>query len=160
MHWNGKSVDDIEAIYNEFHDDSDFVHTLLELLVDKTCQIGSTWLLKFLFEKGHLLSVNDVADYHKKLSQLIEWESKLHALQSLSYLPIAEASVKAVESFLRDTITENNKFVRAWSYNGFYLLAKQYPSYQIEVEQFLNMGLLDEPPSVKARIRNVLKVGF
>jgi len=160
MHWNGKSTDDIETIYNEFHADSDFVSTLLELLVDKKCQIASTWLLKHSLEKGQLLSVDNVADFHEKLSKLIEWESKLHALQSFRYLPIAESSVKGVESFLRDTIMENNKFVRAWSYNGFYLLAKQYPSYQHEVEQFLNMGLLDEPPSVKARIRNVLKVGF
>jgi len=158
--WNGKSADDIEEIYNHFYESKDFVNTLLELLVDNAYQVGSTWLLKHSFEKGNLISSSEVTQYYGVLYKLIYWEAKLHALQSFRYLPIANASVKLVENFLRITLTDSNKFVRAWSYNGFYLLAKQYPSYQPEVEQFLNMGLVDEPPSVKARIRNILKVGF
>lgn len=81
-------------------------------------------------------------------------------LQSVEYLPIAADDGKLFEQFLRIAITDNNKFVRAWAYNGFYLLAKQYDEYRVEVEQFFNMAMNDEVPSVKALIRNILKTGF
>jgi hypothetical protein len=160
INWDGKSAEDIAKIYHQFHNDSAFVDTLLELLAKIPYQVGSTWLLKHYFEEGYIFSDKQVSIYHKELFKLQTWEAKLHALQSFTYLPIAKASVKLVENFLRATITDNNKFVRAWSYNGFYVLAKQYPSYQKEVTQFLDLGLKDEAPSVKARIRNIIEVGF
>jgi hypothetical protein len=59
--------------------------------------------------------------------------------------------------FLRTCLADENKFVRAWAYNGFYLLSQQYPEYQQETEQFFAMAMRDEAASVKARIRNILK---
>ena len=62
--------------------------------------------------------------------------------------------------FLRNCLVDNNKFVRAWAYNGFYELAVQYPEYEKETKQFFEMAMRDEAPSVKSRIRNIMKKGF
>lgn len=62
--------------------------------------------------------------------------------------------------FLRNCLISDNKFVRAWAYNGFYELALQYPAYKTEVKKFLDMAMKDEAASVKARVRNILKRGF
>ncbi len=61
---------------------------------------------------------------------------------------------------MRKCLEDDNKFVRAWAYNGFYELAKQYPEYRTEAGQLFEMALRDEAASVKARVRNVMKQGF
>ncbi len=58
------------------------------------------------------------------------------------------------------TLTDHNKFVRAWSYNGFFELSRQHSEYLDETKQFFQMTMRDEAPSVKARIRNIMKTGF
>ena len=58
---------------------------------------------------------------------------------------------------MRHNLTATNKFVRAWSYNGLYELARRDPVYLPEVEQIFELALRDEAPSVKARIRNLQK---
>jgi len=72
-------------------------------------------------------------------------------------IPIQKQDKKSVENFLRKTLYNSNKFVRAWTYNGFYLLAKQHPEYHDETEALLESAIKNEAPSVKARIRNILK---
>ena len=91
------------------------------------------------------------------LDRLEHWESKLHLLQSMPYMPIEKPVKQPVEFFLRNCLVDNVKFVRAWSYNSFHLLALQYPEYQAEVDKFFEMAMCDEVASVKARIRNILK---
>jgi len=91
------------------------------------------------------------------LPDLIEWETKLHVLQCLSYLTVGKQDVPPLETFLRECLASENKFVRAWAYNGFYELSLQYPQFQVEVDQLLQQALEDEAASVKARVRNILK---
>ena len=81
-------------------------------------------------------------------------------LQCIPFMPIAKKNINVVYNFLRWTLTDQNKFVRAWSYNGFYELSKQHPEYLDETKQYFEMAMRDEAPSVKARIRNILKKGF
>ena len=57
------------------------------------------------------------------------------------------------EEFLND----DNKFVRAWSYNGLFVLADQYPEFRIEVIHQLKRAREEEAASVRARIRNIFK---
>ncbi len=49
------------------------------------------------------------------------------------------------------------KFVRAWAYDAFYRLATQHPGYRPEVWRLLEQGMQEEAPSVKARIRQLLR---
>ncbi len=84
----------------------------------------------------------------------------MHALQCLPFLTIDQSEKKLVETFLRITLSGQNKFVRAWSYNGFYELARQYPEYQAETKILFEMAMNDEAASVKARVRNLIRKGF
>ena len=158
--WDGKSADDISDIYEAFHARSNFADQLLTLLGDAENQKGASWLLKAWCEDGNRLDAAQCSSIYKVLSRLGCWETKLHILQCLSYMLIAKKDRKILESFLRSTLSDTNKFVRAWSYNGFYELARQHPEYREETEKLFEMAMRDEAASVKARIRNLLKKGF
>jgi hypothetical protein len=101
-----------------------------------------------------------VDEVFKSLAKLNSWQSKLHLLQCVSYFKVSKSNRKKLELFLRDCLASSNKFVRAWAYNGFYLLAMQHPQYKEETQSFFKMALRDEAASVKARIRNIMKQGF
>ena len=81
----------------------------------------------------------------------------MHLLQCLPYLTIDTREVKQLEPFLRRCLQSENKFVRAWGYNGFNELALQHADFKPEVDSLLAAALEEEAPSVKARIRNILK---
>ncbi len=157
--WDGKSAEDIENIYNRYSSDSLFVANLIDFTRQTALQKGATWLLKHHLQRGRRISAEQAASVFKLLSQLSHWESMLHILQSLPYLRIGKSDVKVLEVFLRQCLLDTNKFVRAWAYNGFHELAKQHPKYRDEARQFFEMALKDEAPSVKARIRNIMKSG-
>lgn len=158
--WDGKSSDDIDAIYCRHSDDSFFIPQIIELAQQERLQKGVTWLLKRHFEDGHKIERNQIAKLFGLLPNLKCWETKLHILQSLPYMKIAITEKKEVEFFLRKCLTDENKFVRAWAYNGFYELSMQHSEYVAETKQFFEMAMRDEAPSVKARIRNIMKKGF
>ncbi len=158
--WDGKSIRDISEIYDRHCHNEEFKSDLLRLAGDPVTQKGSTWLLKHHLENDINPSNRELADIYNKLDVLEHWESKLHVLQSLPFLTIPKNHKNKVEIFLRACLMENNKFVRAWAYNGFYELAVQYPEYVQETREFFEMAMRDEAPSVKSRIRNILKKGF
>lgn len=158
--WDGKSAAYIQAIYDAHQADDDFSDTLVALSLTKTCEKGATWLLKAWLEAGNRLAQPQVAKLYGPLDQLEHWEAKLHVLQSIPFMAITDAESRYVYHFLRFTLTDQNKFVRAWSYNGLYELSRQHPQYAEETKQFFEMAMIDEAPSVKARIRNIMKKGF
>jgi len=158
--WDEKSASDIAAIYEAYHQQSSFADTIVELVPIDTFQKGATWLLKHYLEAGNQLEKRHIKVIYSSLYEIERWETKLQVLQCMSFMPIANAETKIVESFLRIALADSNKFVRAWAYNGFYVLAIQYPEYQAEVEQFFEMAMRDEVASVKARLRNIMKKGF
>ena len=158
--WDGKSAAEIGAVFDRFKDDSSFVATLVDLSSDKELQKGSTWLLKHYLENAGSLSADQIESLVRLLPQLENWEAKLHVLQCIPYIGITKDDRKAVELFLRGCLTDDKKFVRAWAYNGFYELSKQFPEYRHEAERLIEMAMNNEAPSVKARIRNIMKDGF
>ena len=113
--------------------------------------------MKHHFENDHKLGLRDTRKLLNLLPKLEHWEARLHILQCMPYLPITKPEKKQVALFLRCCLTDHNKFVRAWAYSGFYELSIQYPEFRKEAMQFFDMAEKDEAPSVKARIRNVMK---
>jgi hypothetical protein len=158
--WNGKSADDIKAVYDSYHAQSNFADTIIKLAKDNAYQKGATWLLKAWLESGNKLESDQIKTIYSTLNGLEHWESKLHVLQSIPFMPIEKAERKKIETFLRETLTDPNKLLRAWSYNGFYELATQHSEYLNETKQIFEMAMRDEAASVKARIRNIMKDGF
>ena len=158
--WDGKSADDIRKIYDSYCDNTRFTNQLITYMERLPLQKGATWLFKRHLESGSKLGKDKISSVYFLLTKFESWEAKLHILQSIPYMPIGKKQKTHVEDFLRVCLTDKNKFVRAWTYNGFYELARQYPEFQEEVSQFLEMAMRDEAASVKARIRNILKTGF
>ena len=158
--WDGKSADDIRAVYDQFCTTEAFVPTLLRLLPDPSHQKGASWLLKRYLDQGGMLVEGLARQFYATIPSLELWESKLHVLQCLPNVAIPLVCKPGIETFLRECLLDDVKFVRAWAYYGFYELARQYPALQSEAIQILELGLRDEPASVQARIRKALKAGF
>ena len=158
--WNGKSIETITLIYQQHAKLSGFIEAILDLLKHEEFQIGSSWLLKHHFEKGSHLNENEIGRVYQCLEKLEGWEAKLHILQSIPYMPIPSAKKECTLSFIRKCLEDDNKFLRAWAYNGFYEVSLCFPEYQKEVKTLLEAASESEAASVKARIRNIMKAGF
>ncbi len=158
--WDGKSVDGIRAIYDAHKVEKHFADAIIALSFTEACEKGATWLLKAWLEAGNELAQPQIAKIYGSLNQLKHWEAKLHVLQSIPFMPITDAECSGLYAFLRATLADPNKFVRAWSYNGFYELSRQHAKYLDETKQYFEMAMRDEAPSVKARIRNAMKKGL
>ncbi len=158
--WDGKSVIDIAAIYDCYNHEESFSSEVIKLIKHEPSQKGATWLLKRYFENNKKIKNNQVKKIYSALPRLKQWESKLHILQCIPSMPISKPEKKMVEAFLRKCLVDDNKFIRAWSYNGFYELSMQYPEHKKETKKFFEMAMRDEAPSVKSRIRNIMKKGF
>ncbi len=155
--WDGKSSDDIATVYNSHSKDLNFTDEIARLIKSKTYQKAASWLLKLHLESGNRLTIIQINSIYSFLLEIDNWETKLHLLQSMPFMPISKIEIKTVESFLRASIIDPNKFIRAWAYNGFYQMAVQHPEYMEETKQFFEMAMRDEAASVKARIRNIMK---
>jgi len=156
--WDGQSVEALCRIHDAHRDDADLLPTLVELLGSLRYRLAATRLLK-----RHLESRGGVPDADAvvrslcaKFDKLETWECRLNILQCLPCLPLPDDAVGAVEQFLRLCLADENKFVRAWAYNGFHWLARRHPRFSEESAAILAAGLRDEPPSIKARIRKCL----
>ena len=158
--WDGKSSDDIGVIYANHSEEPSFGFEIVDLLGIEAYRTGASWLLKKHLETKGALDPGDIEKVFRVLPELEDWGSKLHLLQCLPFLPIKCNQKAGIEQFLRKCLVSRNKFVRAWAYNGFYLLSEQYPEYKEETLRFFEMARRDESASVKARIRNIQQKGF
>lgn len=161
--WDGKSAADIEAIFSRFcgqnRAEPVFIDALLSLLAKHQHSRGASWMLKRCIETGTGLNTEQTGLFFSTLGEPVDWQTRLHMLQSLPHLRPAQAHFAGLEHFVRKGLSDPNKFVRAWSYNGFYELAKVQPTLREEAAALLELGLRDEPASVRARIRLIKKNG-
>ena len=155
--WDGKSAAALQSTYERHSDDEDFLATILEHIGDVELQRAATWLLKRHLEVGNSLSPGGSRAILDAFSDQEHWESKLHALQCLPYLEVPEDQSAGLERFLDSCLESDNKFLRAWAYNGFNELALRLPRYRDEVNLMLARASESEAASVRARVRNILK---
>ncbi len=151
------TVEELQSLYDRISGEAGFCSELVSLLSDPERQQVASWLLKQALEAGQVVTPTDLSPFYRTLPKLQNWETQLHILQCLPYLTIDTREVKQLEPFLRRCLQSENKFVRAWSYNGLNELALQHARFQPEVDSLLAAALEEEVPSVKARIRNILK---
>lgn len=155
--WDGRSTAPLSQLHLCHKHHSDFTDSLIALAQRSDCEKAATWLLKYHLEQGNLLTPPAAATLIHTLPDFKHWESKLHVLQLLSHLTIETSCKQSLEGFLRQHLGDSNKFVKAWSYNGLFTLAKQYPEYRREFRELIELAKQNEPASVKARIRNIEK---
>ncbi|MBY4675606.1 hypothetical protein [Marinobacterium arenosum] len=159
--WNGKERAFLLELYRQYREEADFIDQLLHLLERHSdCQRAASWLLKHHLEQSARLATEQVDSLFHCAARLVDWQSRLHLLQMMPRLDLPGAKRAPIENFVRQCLTDQARFVRAWAYNGFYLLASLYPELRPEVERFCQMALHDEPPSVRARVGEVLKQGY
>lgn len=155
--WDGKSAAALQATYERHCAEEDFVATILAQIADVNLQRAATWLLKKHLEAGNSLADGDCRAILDGLPVQEHWESKLHILQCLPHLNILEEDSADLEKFLDSCVKSENKFVRAWAYNGFSELSLRFPRYREKVDGMLARAGESEAASVRARIRNILK---
>ena len=155
--WDGKSVATLRSTYERHCAEEGFIGTVLEHLADVDLQRAATWLLKRHLEEGNSLSTTGCRAILRELPVQEHWESKLHLLQCIPYLDIAEGDSAGLEEFLDTCLASDNKFVRAWAYNGFHELSLRFPRYRERVDRMLDRAGESEAASVRARIRNIRK---
>lgn len=158
--WDEKSAKHIGEIYARYSHKSSFTSEIISFIGQASLQKGASWLLKKNLESSKKLEQSNIRKVYGLLKKLEHWETKLHILQSIPYMPIEKSQKKRVETFLRECLMDSNKFVKAWAYNGFYELSIQHEEYQEETRQLLEMAMRDEPASVKARVRKIMEKGF
>lgn len=160
--WDKKSVDFITGVYQRYAAEPDFVGHIVSLTPDQTLQSGSTWLLKHYLEHHQKpIAAAWASAIFEQLDALVEWEAKLHILQSMAYLPVPEKCRETTKLFVLENINSEIKFIRAWAYSGYFQLAIQYPDLRPDAERLLKDALQNDPAaSVKARIRQLFRKGF
>ena len=159
--WGDRSSEDLNELYALVADQAEFENRLIDSLNgDEEIHRIATWLIKHHLEQKHAFTSDQMSQVFDQLSHLKNWEAKLHVLQCLPHVDVPSNHKETVEDFIRSCLSEINKFVRAWAYNGFYELACQYPEMQAEAEALFEAASEDEAASVKARVRNIQKQGF
>lgn len=156
--FDGKHLDVLERIAEHYRPNAAHLDELLALAdsLSPRMQQAATWLLKRRLETGTRLSNEQIKKLMKLLARLKHWEAVLHACQMIPHLALPRRYKKKMDSFLLKCLKGENKFVRAWAYNGLYELAKQFGDSAF-VLPLLMKGMNDEAPSVRARVRKILK---
>src|ERR1700704_1966197 len=129
--FDGKHTDVLERILSRHRRTNSLIEGLVLLVADQepNIQTGATWLLKRLAENHVQFKPRHLIALFASLSELTHWLSKLHVCQILQYVAIPDESARNVVWFLERNLWDENRFLRAWSYNGFYELARQHPKY-------------------------------
>jgi len=156
--WDGKDIDFLKKTYDHYSCDPGFQRDVLDsLALTERHQSAASWLLRRSLQRGYRPDEQQAAIIFEAMTKCNGWEAQLNLLQCMELLVVPESARFAVENYLRQALTHNNKFVRAWAYNGFYQLARQHRELRDEALEIMRMGQRDEPAAVKARIRNALK---
>jgi len=155
--WESLAVGTPSALYERHSADPDFVPKLVALLTEVPGQRGSTWLLKHHLETSpDSIDPELAGQIYSNCSTLEHWEAKLHLLQCIALLPVPTEQAQAVAGFIRECVSSNKKFVKAWAYSAFSELAAQHLEYQDEANALLDFAFENETAaSVRARIRNI-----
>ncbi len=126
---------------------------------DAKQQSAATWLLKHYGDNGLTFTARQTAALLALLHQVTHWEAKLHLLQIFPGLAVPKDEAPALFTLLTGPayLGDDNKFVRAWTYNALAALAAQHPAQQAEVRALLDRGADDEAASVRARLRRIAK---
>ena len=124
---------------------------------DRKAQSAATWLIKRMTGSGATLSARQTETLLDLFSSEIHWQARLHLLQMLDRLVIPAERAPSLWDVLMRLTEAENKFVRAWSYFGLAVLARQHPDFRAEALALLAAGEGDTAASVRARIRRIRK---
>lgn len=153
---DGDSTDEMLRVYAHFQSAKEFEKQLIDCLADRNLERPASWLLKHHLEMGFMLS-NKLNDKALQAFQLMEhWEARLHILQMLKLFQINDSMAPELWQVVLQQTQENNKLIRAWSYNALHEISLQHPEYKSQALSYLNFAEKNEQAaSVLARVRKI-----
>ncbi len=157
--WAGgrPDIDRLRVIYRHSVREPEWTEQIIDVLAQEETEVAGSWLLKHHLEQNGTLDREQTVRLMGLLGRVKNWQARLHVLQSIRFLTIPAAAKKKLEAFVRQGLSDEAKFVRAWAYDAFYRLAVQHPGYLPEAWRLLEQGMEEEAPSVKARVRQLLR---
>jgi len=155
--YDGKRVAPFRAVAKAVRDAPESaVDELVDLAAagETELQVGATWVLKHLAERGTAPRARNAAALLSLLERPLAPDAVLHLLQTIPYMEIEAAQHGALRRTLLQLITSKRTFIRAWAYNGLGVLAARDPSLRSEVGRLFDRAAKTETAAVKARIRH------
>lgn len=116
-------------------------------------QVGATWVVKYLAERGNPPRGEAAARVVGLLERVSEPDAVLHVLQTLPHLEIPADRRETLASTLKHLTRSPRALIRAWAYNGLGVLAAADPALRREVETLFDAAEATESASVRVRIR-------
>ena len=158
--FDGKQTAPLEDVAARLLSDEHAVELLLAACESEEPKLetAASWVLKRLQEQGRTLSSPQSNRLLKLLPTLQAWEAKLHVLQMLPQVRVTKRLASTVFQAAVDFLdSEDNKFLRAWSYNALVVLADAHPQLRGQAGELVALAQQEEAASVRARIRNATK---
>ena len=156
--YDGKRVAPFRSVADTVRDMPDRgIPQLLELAAsdEPALQVGATWVIKHLAERGSAPTGRQAALAIDLLERPLAPDAILHLLQTLPYVEIPAERQAALRRTLHRLIGSQRAFIRAWAYNGLGVLAGGNPDLREEVEELFDAAAAHETAAVRARIRHV-----
>ncbi len=155
--WDGVHIEYLTKLYNTDKTNADFFESLVTICVDEQdLQKTTTWLIKHHYDNGQVLPKPLTEKLLTACKNVENWEAKLHLLQLLPHFELTEKTIIITEDFARKCLTDNNKFVRAWAYNGLYELTKYIPELKTELAFICQRAMETESASIKSKVKKIL----
>lgn len=155
--YDGKRVAPFRTVAEAVRDTPETaVGQLVELAAsdEMELQVGATWVLKHLAERGTAPRGSGSARLLGLLGRPMAPDAALHILQTLPHMRIEAGQRGALRQALMELIRSRRAFVRAWAYNGLGVLAASDPALRKEVERLFDRAATTETAAVKVRIRH------
>ena len=132
------------------------VPLLLDLAAsdEAALQVGATWVVKHLAERGDPPDGEWAAQTVDLLERMDAPLAILHVLQTLPHMEIPAGRQQALRRVLKRLIRSRRVFVRAWAYNGLGVLAAADSELRDEVEVLFGAAEATESAAVRVRIRH------
>ena len=159
--FDNRSTGSLEAWLDELPEapglTEEVAQELLGLTATEPGRLGAaaTWMLKALLERGLVLERKQVARLGRTLDSLTDPWAALHVCQSVRFFQVTARNVSQFARFFERCAATDQKFLRAWSIDGYWRLAQAHERLLPRALELLEHGAKDTAASVKARVRNI-----
>lgn len=155
--WDGVHIEYLKKLYQVNSSSLDFFENLITICVnEQDLQKAATWLIKYHYDNGQALPDYLTERLLTACKNVENWEAKLHLLQLLPHFNLTDKSIIITDDFARECLADNNKFVRAWAYNGLYELTKYIPELKTELEFICQRAMETESAAIKSKVRKII----
>jgi len=157
--FDGKHMLELRSCVLNDEFSSDDIDVLIEFSTAETTRIktASTWILKNLIENGRGISARQLNAWATLAQGYDHWESALHFCQSIKHLNVQKKELSKVVTQLERCLKHSRPLVGVWALDGLVHLSDYHSRLVPKVVAALEEMRHLSKPSVKARIRNLVK---